>query len=153
MYFSHGQVLAYDQSEAEPGSLWNNQHVAQGFVRRDRALGIGTLIQHGNATIRVFLGQPASLQNYERAIAIPIVLGSGVLCIEGPEEYPIERSVQVPAGLYRLIAAQSHASDTELEIDMFLEALISPNVNSEILKADENLQIRGELLETGEVAP
>ena len=73
MYFSHGQVLAYDQSEAEPGSLWNNQHVAQGFVRRDRALGIGTLIQHGNAKIRVFLGPPASFQNYERAIAIPIV--------------------------------------------------------------------------------
>ena len=152
LYFSYGQVLAYDQNESEPGSHWTDQHVAQGFVRRERALGIGTLIQYGNARIRAFLGQPESLDSYKRAISMPITIESGVLCVEGPEEYPVDRVLHLPIGLYRLTAAQSRTSDTELEIDLYLEPLTEISATSEILKADGSLRITGQLQETGEAA-
>lgn len=153
MQFSYGQFLAYDQTEAEPGSLWTDKHIAQGFVRRIRALGIGTLVQFGAAKVRTFSGTPTSIDDYDRVISVPIELPSGILCIEGPEEYPIQRSINVSPGAYRLIAAQSLVSETELSIDIFLESLAGTTANSEILKADETLEASGPLLETGDVAP
>lgn len=153
MQFSYGHFFAYDQNESEPGSIWTDKHVSQGFVRRSESLGIGTLVQFGAANVRAFSGTPASVDAYDRVIAVPINLPSGILCIEGPEEYPIQRSVNVEPGTYRLIAAQSLVSETELSIDIFLEALAETTANSEILKADEALEISGPLLETGVVAP
>lgn len=153
MQFSYGQFLAYDQNEPEPGSLWTDKHISQGFVRRSESLGIGTLVQFGVANVRTFVGTPASVDAYDRVISVPINLPSGILCIEGPEEYPIQRSINVAPGPYRLIAAQSLVSETELSIDIFLEALAETTANSEILKADETLEIFGGLLETGDVAP
>jgi hypothetical protein len=153
LQFSYGQFLAYDQSESEPGSLWTDRHIAQGFVRRSKSLGIGTLVQFGSATVRTFSGTPSSIDDYDRVISVPIELPSGILCIEGPEEYPIQRSINVVPGVYRLVAAQSLVSDTELGIDIFLESLAETTANSEILKADETLETSGPLLETGDVAP
>lgn len=153
MQFSYGQFLAYDRSESEPGSLWTDRHIAQGFVRRNTSVGIGTLVQFGTATVRTFRGVPSNVDDYDRVIAVPIELRSGVLCVEGPEEYPIQRSTSVLPGAYRLVAAQSLVSDKELTIDIFLETLPETNVSSEILKADKILKATGPLLETGDVAP
>jgi len=153
MQFSYGQFLAYDQTESEPGSLWTDKHISQGFVRRSESLGIGTLVQFGAASVRTFSGAPDSIDAYDRVISVPINLPSGILCIEGPEEYPIQRSINVAPGPYRLIAAQSLVSETELSIDIFLQALAETTANSEILKADAALEISGPLLETGDVAP
>ena len=153
MYFSYGQFLVYDRSEPEPGSLWTEAHVAQGFVRRERALGIGTPIQHGNAKLRVFLGRPVLLHNYDRVIAVPIQLDTGILCIEGPEEYPIERSVQLKPGGYLLFVAQTRVADSYLECDLFLEPMKDPSMGSQVLQADEMMRISGQLSESGEVAP
>lgn len=153
MQFSYGQFLVYDQDESEPGSIWTDKHISQGFVRRSESLGIGTLVQFGAANVRTFSGTPASIDVYDRVISVPINLPSGILCIEGPEEYPIQRSINVASGPYRLIAAQSLVSETELSIDIFLEALAETTANSEILKADEALEASGPLLETGDVAP
>ncbi len=134
LYFSYGQVLVYDQSEPEPGSLWTDQHVAQGFVRRERALGIGMLTTQGNAIVRVFRGSPESLQSYNRVQSIPIVLNSGVLCIEGPEEYPIERQVHLPAGFYRIpSAAETSSSVTRWPVNIVESSQVVKNSRSTTL--------------------
>jgi len=153
MQYSYGQFLVYDQYESEPGSLWSDQHIAQGFVRRRRALGVSTLTQHGKATVRTFLGSPDGLNGYDRVISVPIELASGILCIEGPEEYPIQRSIKVIPGSYRLVAAQTQVSETELNIDVYIDHLVETDPKSKILKADELIQVSGPLLETGDVAP
>lgn len=153
MYFSYGQFFAYDQNETQPGSLWTDEHVAQGFVRRKRALAIGTLTEYGVATLHVFRGHTVLLDEYDRVISVPIELESGILCIDGPEEYPIQRSIKVPPGQYQLLAAQSRVSETELRIDLFLDHWIKTDLKSRVLKADESLQVSSTLLETGDVAP
>jgi len=43
----------------------------------------------------------------ERVIAVPFLVTSGKVIVEGPEETETERNVRLPSGNYRLIAAQN----------------------------------------------
>jgi hypothetical protein len=153
LYFSYGQFLAYDANEPEPGSLWTEMHVQQGFVRRPHALAFGTLLDHGTAALRVFLGNPESLDDYVRVVSVPIDLTSGTLCIEGPEEYPIERWIALSDDQYRLVVAQSYGAKSRLSIDLYVELTGRREEKSAVLKMDESLRIVSDLLETGDVAP
>ena len=149
--FSYGQVIAYDAGEQEPGSIWTDQHINQGFVRRPHSVGIRTLIQDGTATISVFRAEPASLEAYVRVISVPIELPSGVLRLEGPDEFPVERFVNVGVGVYRLTFCQAINADGDIRIDIFVGATAEADPRSRVLKADGDLSGFADSIETGSV--
>ena len=149
--FSYGQIIVYDSGENEPGSIWTIQHTNQGFVRRPHTVGISTLIPYGTASISVFMAEPRSLKIYERAISVPIELPSGVLCLEGPEEYPIERFVNLGPGLFRLFFCQMIGAEGALRIDIFVGTADKVDARSRILKTNTDLPDFGELIEIGSV--
>lgn len=120
--YSYGQMMAFDSSETLPGSHWTQQHYDQGFVRRQLSVAVRTLTEYGSATVSAFLGEPMSLEAYSRAISVPIEIPSGLLHLEGPDEYPNKRSVKVIPGCYFLLFCQAWISDDEL-----LWTFISPS--------------------------
>jgi len=152
LYFSYGQLMAYDSTEREPGSIWTDQHVKQGFVRRPHSVGIGTLMQDGTATLSIFRGQPTRTEAYDRVVSVPIDLPSGVLRLEGPDEYPIERSVDLTPGVFRLTFAQGLNEHGSLRIDLFIDEVDEPSPRSKVLKSDDSISDLNELIETGDVA-
>ena len=150
--FAYGQILVFDQAETEPGSIWTDLHVAQGFVRRERVLAIGTLLAAGEATLKLYTGALESFDSYDRVVAIPLQVDTGVICVEGPDEYPIERFVELTPGYVRVVAAQRVLSDTKIVFDLYFSTEANPNSGSQILKADKNLLPSENLLENGDIA-
>lgn len=72
MYFSYNQFIVFDGSEKIPGSLWDDDHVRQGFVRREFSIFFSTLSDFGDAVIRVFIGSLDNFSCYERVISVPL---------------------------------------------------------------------------------
>ena len=151
LYFSYGQIIAYDSGEQEPGSIWTDQHINQGFVRRPHTVGIRTLTQEGTATVTVVRAEPASLDVYDRVISVPIELPSGLLRLEGPEEYPVERFAKVGVGVYRLTLCQALNADGGIRFDIFVSEAVEADSRSRLLKTDDDLSGVGDLIETGGV--
>jgi len=152
LYFSYSQVLVYDKNEMQPGSIWTDGHFLQGFVRRERSIGIGTLIDHGNADISVYSNINIDDSKYSRIVSVPITVDSGRICLEGPEEYPIDRSIKVVPGKYRVVAAQLLQDDSQLSIDFYISKLINGEDTSEIIKHESDLGDIVSILEVGEAA-
>ncbi len=152
LYFSYGQFMAYDRDENQPGSIWTDDHVRQGFVRRPHSICFGTLVSHGQAELRILLGTPSDIHLYERVVCVPIELPSGELRLEDPEEYPINRMVHISPGCYQLYVAQRAIDDDTLQMDLFVSSISGDPVGSIILRADEQLHSHGDLVETGDVA-
>lgn len=150
--FAYGQILVFDQVETEPGSLWTDQHVAQGFVRRTHTLAVGTLLPSGEATLSLFTGTLESVDSYDRVVSIPLQVDSGVICVEGPDEYPIERFVVLPPGFIRVVAAQRLQSETKIVFDLYFCPEANPNSCSKILKADKEVLPSEKFLENGDIA-
>lgn len=152
MYFSYGQFMVYDRSERSPGSLWTEAHVAQGFIRRPYSIGFGTILEYGRASVRIFLRELTDLDTYERIVRVPIELRTGVMQIDGPEEHPTRRSVQLDAGHYQICVAQRVIDSDSEAIDIFIVPCNSAANQSQIVLADSHLTLLHELVETGDVA-
>jgi Competence protein J (ComJ) len=152
MYFSYNQFMVYDSGEKLPGSDWKDEHVSQGFARREFSIGFGTLLQFGHASVRVFIGSPAGIEEYERVVSVPLNVKSGDIRIEGPEEYPVERKILVSPGWYQVIVAQIAKSDEVEQIDIYLKSISSDSGGSSVILADEGLNPPKILLESAEIA-
>jgi hypothetical protein len=152
MYFSYGQFMVFDRDEQLPGSLWNEGHVNQGFVRRKYTVGFGTIFEHGTAELRVFVGTPANFIAYQRVVCVPIEAPSGELRFEGPEEDPIQRFVRLPPGAYNVCVAQRVISEGSLQVGVFVSPALDAPLRSSVVIADEQLKPQATLIETGEVA-
>jgi hypothetical protein len=152
LYFSYGQFMIYDSAVALPGCAWTDKHTAQGFARRESAVSFSTLLEFGCATVTVMRGQYLPSTEYERVVAVPFSVKSAKINIEGPEEFDVERSVQLDPGRYRLTAAQFVLGDEEERIDLFFEPCNERLERSEILIVDEGLHPSDPLVETADVA-
>lgn len=152
LYFSYGQFLVYDQSVVGPGCLWTEKHTAQGFARRESTVCFGTLLEFGDAEVTYELGSFTWEQSYERVIAVPFVVVTGRVIVDGPDERNVQRIMEVPKGNYRLVAAQRAVSDEEEVINLFFEKLDEPLQDSAVMVADNQLDVRGTLLETADIA-
>jgi hypothetical protein len=141
----------FDESEEAPGSLWTEDHWSQGFVRREKTVAFATIDQAGLAVIRVLAGVPSNVEPYQRAICVPLRLPTGRLRIEGPEEYPVERFVEVEPGDYVALLGQRFDAGGVLVLDLFIDSARG-RANSEVVKADPLLKVRPELLESAEPA-
>lgn len=152
LYFSYGQLIAYDTTEQAPGSIWTDKHINQGFVRRPKCVGVCTLLKNGTARIAVFHGEPMPLEDYDRVLSVPINLPSGILHLEGPEEVTIHRSVSLSPGVFRIGFAQMLNSDANLRVDVFIKMIDEANPLSKLLKSDNALSESVVLCETGDAA-
>lgn len=106
IYFSYSQFMVFDESELLPGCEWTELHSNQGFARRLSTVCFGTLLEFGHACVTVLHEQYNPHNIYDRVISVPFLSVSGIVCVEGPEELNSERVFQIPAGNYRLTAAQ-----------------------------------------------
>jgi hypothetical protein len=107
------------------------------------------LTQDGTAAVRVFQGHPSLIEAYERVVSVPIELPSGALRLEGPEEYPIERSVVLKPGIFQLTVAQTINQHGQVCMDFFVEDVEEANPRSKVLKSDDCISASDELSETG----
>jgi len=152
LYFSYSQFMVYDESVRLPGCAWTGEHSAQGFARRESTVNFGTLLEFGYADVAIAGSAYQPQKEYERVIAVPFLVTSGKVIVEGPEETETERNVRLPPGDYRLIAAQSVTGEEEESIDLSFELLAKPLEQSCVLVADKALCVPNRLVETAEVA-
>jgi hypothetical protein len=152
LYFSYSQFMVYDQSVQLPGCAWTDEHTDQGFARRDSTVNFNTPLEFGYADVSISQGAYEPREEYRRVIAVPFRVTSGTVIVEGPEETKPERSFPLPAGNYRLVAAQCVTGDELEAIDLFFEPLAKPLERSVILVADDALNPPAALLETAGVA-
>lgn len=143
--------MVYDKDIELPGCDWTEEHAAQGFARRESAVNFNTLLDFGYADATVSIGAYEPQPEHERAVSVPFLVTSGEVLVEGPEEFDVARSVALPPGNYRLIAAQ-YVSGEEEVIDLFFEPLHKSAEQSSILVADEALNPAMPLLETAGIA-
>jgi hypothetical protein len=152
LYFSYSQFMVYDQSVRLPGCAWTDAHSAQGFARRESVVNFNTPLEYGYADVGVSQDAYEPREEYERVIAVPFLVTSGKVIVEGPEETKPERSFALPPGNYRLVAAQHITADEEETIDLFFEPLPQALERSSVLVADDALNPPTPLLETAGIA-
>jgi len=152
LYFSYGQFLVYDESVDLPGCDWTEEHSAQGFARRESVVNFSTLLEFGESDVTVYRGTYVPRKEYERVVAVPFHVVTGVIVVEGVEEAMIDRRILLPPGHYRLTAAQYVIGDEEEVIELYFEPRAYPLERSEILLADEALAPPTPLVETAGIA-
>jgi Competence protein J (ComJ) len=152
LYFSYSQFMVYDGSVQLPGCEWTEEHTAQGFARRESVVNFNTLLEFGDADVAVKREAYQPQQEYHRVIVVPFRVTSGKVVVEGPEETTVERSVSLPSGQYRLVAAQYITGEEEEVIDLYFEPLAKALERSTILLADQALNPPTPLIETAKVA-
>ena len=152
--FSYSQFFVYDASVQMPACEWTKEHSDQGFARREGTVAFGTRLEYGKAEVRVYVCSYQPRDDHERVIAVPFVVVSGQVIVDGPEEMESgrDRNVALPPGSYRLVVAQRVVGDEEEVIDLFFEPLAKPLERSEIIKADDGLDPPDPLIETAETA-
>lgn len=144
--------MVYDQSVQLPSCDWTDAHFDQGFARRESAASFRTLEDFGRADVRVMCGPYSPHASYRRVISTPFLIETGRVVIGGPEETLEERSLQLPAGSYRLTVCQSLVGEELQEIDLYFERLQRPLTRSEVLVQDEGLTPPATLVETARIA-
>ena len=152
LYFSYGQFLVYDQCVQAPGCVWTEQHMAQGFARRESTVCFGTLFEFGYAEVAYELGPFVADRSYERVIAVPFEVVTRRVMVDGPDEKDVQRLVELSNGSYRLIAAQLVTGDEQEAIDLFFEKLDEPSRLSRAIVADKGLEVPSKFIETADIA-
>jgi len=151
LYFSYNQFLVYDASVQLPGCDWTPGHYAQGFARRESVACFRALQESGYGHVFVNRDPYRPSHKYERVVAVPFLVVSGKVVVDGPEETGLDRSFEVSQGEYRLVAAQGFARG-EVIVDLFFETVSVGLGRSEILVADSELNPPQTLLESAKVA-
>jgi len=152
LHFSYKQFLVYDQNVELPGCEWTEEHVAQGFARRESVACFSTLLESGHADVHMIASAYQSSDKHERAIAVPFMVVSGRVVVEGPEETGAGRVCTLSIGPYRLVAAQCFVSEERETIELFFEKMTCLPEHSQILVADSQIFPCGALIETSEIA-
>lgn len=144
--------MVYEQSVRLPGCAWITEHTAHGFARRESTVNFNTPLEFGYADVVVARSAYQPRKEYERVIAVPFFVASGKVIVEGPEETTPERSVALPPGNYRHVAAQWVTGDEEEVIRLFFEPLTQPLERSAVFVADKALNPPTILLESAGIA-
>ena len=152
LYFSYSQFMVYDESVRLPGCAWTDTHSAQGFARRESTVNFNTPLEFGYADVTVCNGSYQPHEQYVRVVAVPFLVSSGRVIVDGPEELKVQRRFDLAMGNYRLVAAQRITGDEEEAVDLFFEPLEKPLDRSAVLIADSALNPPTNLLETAAVA-
>jgi hypothetical protein len=151
LYFSYSQFMVFDESVRLPGCEWTDEHCAQGFARRESTVNFSTILKFGEADVVVDSAYQER-DEYERVIAVPFLVTSGNVIVDGPEEIKGKRKLKLRSGNYRLTAAQRVTGEEEEAIGLFFKLLSKPLERSSILVADKTLRMPSLLSETAGIA-
>ncbi|NRA56692.1 MAG: hypothetical protein HRU13_01045 [Phycisphaerales bacterium] len=152
LYFSYSQCFVFDESEEQHGCEWTDEHVNQGFVRRERVLAFGTILQFGTARLTVSFDPIADLGGAGRSIRCPLYLPSGKLVVMGPEETMYETApvVLVEPGWYFVTCSQWVHDNEEVDMNInFVKDKGAGPQQSAVLIADRGLNVPKNLREDG----
>lgn len=152
LYFSYSQFMVYDRSVELPGCKWTGKHTRQGFARRESTVCFNTPLECGHANVSVSRSAYQPRPEYSRVIAVPFLVRSGRVVVDGPEETDVERTVALPPGNYRLVAAQRVIGQEEEAIDLFFESVTEPLRGSDVIIADDALDPPAALIEIADIA-
>lgn len=152
LYFSYSQFMIYDEDELLPGCNWTEQHSAQGFARRESVVNFATLLEFGSAVVHVFSTSYQPRDQYNRVIAVPFRVSSGIVMVGGPEEFDLKRNFKLSPGYYRLVAAQYVVENDEEIIDLYFESRSLPLEQSTLLVVDALLNPPKLLIEDAGIA-
>jgi hypothetical protein len=153
IYFSYSQFMVYDGSVRLPGCAWTPAHTKQGFARQASTVNFRSLLEFGDARVRVSLGEAEGFEHCDRVIAVPFEVNAGFVLVEGPEEERDEgRRVVLAPGAYELTCAQQATGDEMEDISLnFAPRTVLP-AKSRVLRADPQLEVPPELLESATTA-
>ena len=151
MDYAYGQFMVFDRDVKLPGCEWTDDHHAQGFARRASAACIRTLRESGRARVRFAASAYEAKPEHVRVLAMPFLVTSGIVVVEGPEETRTGRTLALPPGHHRLVVALSDAAGEEA-VDLHFERVAEPLERSAILKCDDDLSPPPRLIETAEIA-
>lgn len=150
--FGYSQLWVFDRAVRRPGLLWDDVHLAQGFARRGSVVIVRTMEDYGRATVTFVVGPFVPSQRYDRVVAVPFLVISGELCVEGPEAPGAGNVFRVPVGRYRLVIGQRRVARFEQAVDVFCEHRTALPDRSELLVVDSELSPPETLAETAEEA-
>lgn len=158
MVFGYGQFIVRDKSIWNTAFLWTEDHMKQGFARIESVASFSTMLNYGEADLRVFLTGYKHNASYERVIAVPFLSVSGEIFVEGPEEAALTEPHRIMPGAYRLVSAQRVISEDVQDfvqgyeaIDVFFEKTMELGLTSAVVLADAQLSPPDQLLEFAEV--
>ena len=116
------QIFVYDSANIEDMCSLDYSEIAysQGYAMANGVIAFFTVTEDGLADFSIWVGKPALLTEYAKTAKARLVLTSGELCIQEPEEPPVVLSV-LP-GEYDVVFAQKKTDAEDfLEIDIFLD--------------------------------
>jgi hypothetical protein len=145
--FSFCQLQIYDKAVHVPACVWTPAHISQGFVRRASTASFATILDTGDAPLRLFLSPLLKDMRYDRVICVPFYAQSGDIGIGAPDDWPHQCGFKITAGHYRLCVAQRLVDEEKEIIDLFFEKLTQPATKSDVVVGDANLKPTSVLLE------
>jgi Competence protein J (ComJ) len=149
LVFGYSQFFVYDAALRMRALEWTERHTRQGFARSARVVAVRTLLEFGYGTVRVAITAPSSpIRDFERILLVPLEITGGGVCVDGPEEQPCTRRINIESGHYRLTIAQRVTDETHEDISLWFERADIPLRRSQILVADGLLEPEYPLLET-----
>ena len=154
VYYSGGQLNIYDKN-ATRQPKWTKQLSDQGFARVDDYLCLATIGQCGDARLKVLRAAYDVDSAHVRVISVPFQINSGVCCIEGLDDPNSPYEIQLQAGSYRLVAAQTllPSEDDIFEpeiIELYFDPAVEKGERCRIIRADMHLDPPAQLLELAE---
>jgi hypothetical protein len=149
----HGQLVVFVDATA-PFSVWTGRHGDQGFVFRVGTIAFKTPdCVRSQISVRVAKAFDPKKSQAARIIRLPLEVSDGHVTIATTVH---ERDVNVPDDAYAVYfeLMPTSASDPETTIVLLtLVAAKGAKANPKVLRADDDLSLKGELLLTGEGIP
>lgn len=149
MYISYGQFAIYDFLVRDASCNWTPSHTRQGFARRKGVINCLTIVPHGEAALTIGEGHDID-GDFHRIMLIPLEAESGQMCIDGPEEPPRSRIINLAPGHYMILIAQRQIGDEQEEI--FVGISPSEKRYSQIIKNDDSIECSNSYIEDSEPA-
>ncbi len=144
---SYSQVAVFDSAVAQPFSMWTEQHVRQGFAWRDGTVSFRTITSGGRHLIEVMVSSVDVELSADapRIIQTPFcVPPSGAVEIASiADTFPVE----LPPGMYAL-RFECFRAARGLEPRIRFVLIRTDHPIFEVLRADSEISLSGELLRT-----
>jgi hypothetical protein len=144
---SYSQVAVFDSAVAQPFSMWTEQHVHQGFAWRDGTVSFRTIASDGRHLVDVVVssGDVELSPDAPRIIQTPfrVPMSGAVEIASIADTVPVE----LPSGLYAL-RFECFRIERRLEPRIRFVLIRTDRPTFEVLRADSELSLSGELLHT-----
>ena len=149
---SYGQLAVFASSLNQPFNDWTNQHVSQGFAWRPGSVSFRSMVEAGRHSIEIDVIDHVGIVHRDaiRVIEVPFEIpANGALEVGSIEETV---PLLLPAGSFLLRCEFLQPAGAEGErVRLTFAKKDAPRF--EVVLADSELSVNGELLTTAQPAP